>query len=442
MAQALPKPNAGVPPRRRRSSILRLSVIGFSAVALLVGSIGGWAAFANLASAAVAGGSVVIDSNVKKVQHPTGGVVGQIMVKNGDAVQAGQVVLRLDETVTRANLGVVTSQLLQLQGRQARLRAERDVSGAITYPATWNVNDPTLAEIVNGEDKLFRSRVEGLKRQKEQLGERIGQLKQEIVGVNAQRDAKENEIKLIQKELSGVQDLFRKNLVPLNRVTSLQREETRLGGERGALIAQAARSGGQITETELQILSLDEQSRTETLKELRETESRIAELQERKIAAEDQLKRVDLRAPQTGIVHELQVATVGGVIGPAETVMQIVPTEEALAIEVRLNPNDIDQMHVGLPSTVRFTAFNQRTTPEVMGTLSRIAAETSSDQRTGATWFSARISISPEEMGRISHLQILPGMPVEAHITTGKRSALSYFLKPLTDQFARTFREE
>jgi HlyD family secretion protein len=442
MAQALPKPNAGVPPRRRRSSILRLSVIGFSAVALLVGSIGGWAAFANLASAAVAGGSVVIDSNVKKVQHPTGGVVGQIMVKNGDAVQAGQVVLRLDETVTRANLGVVTSQLLQLQGRQARLRAERDASGAITYPATWNVNDPTLAEIVNGEDKLFRSRVEGLKRQKEQLGERIGQLKQEIVGVNAQRDAKENEIKLIQKELSGVQDLFRKNLVPLNRVTSLQREETRLGGERGALIAQAARSGGQITETELQILSLDEQSRTETLKELRETESRIAELQERKIAAEDQLKRVDLRAPQTGIVHELQVATVGGVIGPAETVMQIVPTEEALAIEVRLNPNDIDQMHVGLPSTVRFTAFNQRTTPEVMGTLSRIAAETSSDQRTGATWFSARISISPEEMGRISHLQILPGMPVEAHITTGKRSALSYFLKPLTDQFARTFREE
>jgi HlyD family secretion protein len=379
---------------------------------------------------------------VKKVQHPTGGVVGEILVKNGDHVKAGQVVLRLDETVTRANLGVITSQLIQLTGRRARLDAERDGAETIIFPADLNRADATTQDVINGETKLFESQHEGRKKQKEQLGERIGQLKQEIEGLRSQKISKEREIDLIKQELKGVEDLYRQKLVPLNRLTSLQREETRLDGERGALIAQQARSGGQISEIELQILSLDQEALTTTLRDLREAESRIAELVERKVAAEDQLRRVDLRAPQAGIVHDIQVATVGGVIGPGELLMQIVPTDEAMAIEVRISPTDIDQMHVGLPVTLRFTAFNQRTTPEVMGELSRIAADSTRDERTGAMWFNARVKVTPVELAKISHLQLLPGMPVEAHVTTGERTALSYFLKPLSDQFARTFREE
>jgi HlyD family secretion protein len=428
-------------PRRSRS-IRSQTAIGFVAIAILVGAVGGWGAFAKLSSAAVAPGMVVVDGNVKKVQHPTGGIVGQIFVRNGDKVQAGTVLLRLDETITRSNLGIVTSQLIQLQGRRARLDAERDEAATIAFPADFDLKNEMVADVVSGENKLFESQKAGRDKQKEQLRERIGQLKEEKEGLAAQKVSKEREIDLIRQELKGVQDLYRQKLVPLNRLTALQREETRLDGERGALIASQARAGGQISEIELQILGLDQQARTDTLRDLRETEARIAELVERKVAAEDQLKRVELRAPQAGIVHDVQVATVGGVIGPGEVLMQIVPTEDELAIAVRIAPTDIDQMQPGLPVTLRFTAFNQRTTPELNAALSQIAADATRDPQTGMTWFDARVKVLPEELAKISHLQLLPGMPVEAHVKTGERSALSYFMKPLDDHFARTFNEE
>jgi HlyD family secretion protein len=429
-------------PARRTRSIATHGVVGMTAIALLVASVGGWAAFAKLSSAAVAPGFVVVDSNVKKVQHPTGGVVGEILVKNGDHVKAGQVLLKLDETVTRANLGVVSSQLIQLSGRRARLDAERDEAAEITFPADFDRSNAMTADVISGEERLFASQRLGREKQKEQLQERIGQLKQEIEGLVSQIGAKEREVELIQQEMKGVQDLYRQKLVPLARLTSLQREETRLGGERGALMASKARAAGQISEIELQIIGLEQEAMTATLRDLRETEARISELVERKVAAEDQLKRVELRAPQAGIVHDIQVATVGGVIGPGEVLMQIVPTDDNMAIEVRISPTDIDQMHAGLPVTLRFTAFNQRTTPELQGELARIAADATRDERSGMMWFNARVKVLPEELAKISHLQLLPGMPVEAHVTTGERTALSYFMKPLTDQFARTFREE
>jgi HlyD family secretion protein len=427
---------------RRSRSIGVHATVGLVAIVLLVGVFGGWAALANIASAAVAPGVIVVEGDVKRVQHPTGGVVGEIKVRNGDRVEAGDIVLRLDETVTRANLGVVQSQLLQLRGRMARLMAERDGAEDLVVPAEIDQSDVRAAAVLAGERRLLVSRREGRLRQKDQLGERIGQLRREIDGLDAQRVANEEQTKLIKVELEGVADLYRKKLVPLSRLTALQREAARLDGERGALIAQAARSGGQITEIELQILNLDQEAMTETLRDMRETDAQIDELVEREIAALDQLKRVDLRAPQSGIVHESQVSTVGGVIGPGEVVMQIVPTESQLAIEVRVSPMDVDQIAVGMPCTVRFAAFNQRTTPELQGSLLRIAADATNDERTGMSWFTARVTVPPEEMERIAHLQLLPGMPVEAHIRTGERSVISYLFKPLTDQFARTFREE
>ena len=288
-----------------RRTIRKLNLVGLAITVLLVGGVGGWAATSQLAGAVIAPGTIVVESSVKKVQHPTGGVVGEILVKEGGEVEAGQIVLRLDDTVTRATLGVVRSQLDELMAREARLLAERDDADVIVFPAqlTSGREDPSAATAVAGEQRLFESRRSARTGQRAQLRERIAQTNEEIRGLTAQQEAKESEIKLIAKELVGVAELYQKNLVSISRFTQLQRDQTRLQGERGQLIADIARARGKISETELQIIQLDQDFRTEVLKDLRETQGKIAELKERVTAAEDQLKRVDIRAPQAGNVH-------------------------------------------------------------------------------------------------------------------------------------------
>ena len=263
--------------------------------------------------------------------------------------------LRLDDTVTRATLGVVRSQLDELLAREARLLAERDDADAIVFPAqlTSGREDASVATAVAGEQRLFESRRSARTGQRSQLRERIAQTNEEIRGLSAQQEAKESELKLIAKELVGVTELYKKNLVSISRFTQLQRDQTRLQGERGQLIADIARARGKISETELQIIQLDQDFRTEVLKDLRETQGKIAELKERVTAAEDQLKRIDLRAPQTGVVHQLSVHTVGGVIANGELIMQIVPRADELVVEAKVAPNDIDQIAIGSTAIVR-----------------------------------------------------------------------------------------
>ena len=278
--------------------IRKLNLTGLGITILLVGGLAGWAATAELAGAVIAPGTIVVESSVKKVQHPSGGVVGEILVKEGDRVAAGQTVLRLDDTMTKATLGVVRSQLDELTAREARLLAERDDAPAIVVPPQLidGRDDTSASAAVAGEGKLFESRRTARGGQRAQLHERIAQANEEIRGLSAQQAAKEAGLDLIAQELVGVTDLYKKSLVSISRYTLIQRDQTRLQGEQGQVIAEAARARGKISEIELQILQLDQDFRTEVLKDMRDAQGKIAELKERVTAAEDQLKRVDLRA--------------------------------------------------------------------------------------------------------------------------------------------------
>lgn len=425
-------------------SIRRHLIVGLMIVILLGGGVGGWAATVKLSGALIAQGSVVVDQNVQKVQHPTGGIVGELRVRDGDYVKAGDVLVRLDETVMRANLAIVAKGLDQQLARKARLEAERDGAEKIAFPADLvaRAKDVEIAATLASEEKLFELRRTERAGQKAQLGQRVAQLEQEIGGIEAQQAAKAQEIELITRELTGVRDLYNRNLVQLSRLTQLEREMARLGGERAQLLAVAAQSRGRIAEIRLQIIQIDQNLSSEVAKELRETDGKIGEFVERKVTAEDQLRRVDIRAPQNGFVFQSAVHTIGGVISASDPIMYIVPDNDRLQVEAKVQPQDIAQVKVGQPAVLRFSAFDTRTTPEIDGEVTRVSADTSIDQRTGASYYTIRIGLPPEELKKLGELKLLPGMPVEAFVQTGERTVISYLMKPLYDQFMRAFREK
>jgi HlyD family secretion protein len=431
-------------PLNAGASINRLILVGCAVVAFLAIGLGGWASTAEISGALIAQGSLVVDSNVKKVQHPTGGVVGEVRARDGDRVKAGDILIRLDETVTRANLAIVTKGLTEFYARRARLVAERDGADAVALPKELaaRADDPDVQEAMASERKLFELRRKTRIGQKNQLAERVKQLQEQIIGLTAQQDAKTKEMGFIDKELEGVRDLWAKNLVPITRLSALEREEARLQGERGQLIAAAAEAKGKIVETQLQILEVDHQFTSDVAKELRETDSKIGEYVERKVTAEDQLKRTDIRAPQDGVIFQSTANTVGGVITAGDPVMLVVPEADSLLVEAKVEPRDIDQVQIGQPVVLRFSAFNTRTTPELNGTVVRVGADTSTDQRTGQNYYLVRISMTKDEIERLGDVKLTPGMPVEAFIQTGERTMLTYLVKPLHDQLKRAFREK
>src|SRR3954471_14287078 len=426
-------------------SIRRHLTAGVALVVVLGGGVGGWAVTTELAGSVIGPGNFVVETNTKKVQHPTGGVVGELRVRDGDSVKAGDVVVRLDDTVTRANLAIVVKSLDELAARQAREEAERDGANAPSFPAELLARrqDPDVARLIAGEQKLFETRRSARQGQKAQLKERVGQLQEQISGLNDQISAKKREIALIGDELKGVRELWQKNLVQITRVTALERDAARLEGERGSLVSSIAQTKGKITETELQILQIDQDLRTEVGKDLAEIRGKVSELVEKKVAAEDQLKRVEIRAPQDGMVHQLAVHTVGGVITPnGEPIMLIVPRADALTVEAKIQPQDIDQARLGQKAVLRFSAFNQRTTPELNGEVSRVSADVSQDAKTGAAFYTIRIGVPDAELARLSGLRLVPGMPVESFIQTGERTVISYLTKPLQDQIVKAWREK
>ena len=423
--------------------IERHRLIGTALVVFLTFGIGGWAATANIAGALIAPGSLVVGSHVKKIQHPNGGIVGELRVHDGDHVKKGDILVRLDETETRANLEIYSKGLDELTARKARLQAERDGRTSLTFPRELlaRANDPDVADILASEKRLFEIRRAARLGQKAQLKQRIEQLENEVKGFEAQQAAKAQGIDLITHELSGVRNLYAKKLVSLARMTQLEREKTRLDGERGQLVATVAQSKGKIAEIRLQIIQVDQDLSSEVGKELREIDAKVGEFIERKITAEAQLKRIDIRAPQDGIVFQSAVHTVGGVIKAGEMIMLIVPKTDHLEVEANVRPHDIDQVQIGQSASLRFPAFNSRTTPEIKGTVIRVSADTSTDQRTGQSYYSVRISMPPQEAARLGNVKLLPGMPVEAFLQTGERTVISYLMKPLRDQIARAFTE-
>jgi HlyD family secretion protein len=425
------------------SSIRLHLVVGLSVVVLLVGGLGVWASTAQISGALIAPGSIVVESSVKKVQHPTGGVVGEVRAHDGDHVKTGDIVVRLDDTITKANLAIVTKNLNGLLARGARLEAEQQGLDKIVFPQALldNADDPDVRDVMARETKLFDVRTTGRSGQKAQLRERITQLKEEIAGLTAQAQAKDQEIALVNKELVGVRQLYDQHLVQLTRLTTLERDAARLAGEKAQYVASTAQAKGKITETELQIIQIDKDMVSDVSKDLRETNDKIGEYIERKVTAEDQLRRVDIRAPQDGVVEQSTVHTVGGVIQAGDAIMLVVPQADDLQVEAKVNPQDIDKLQIGEKTLLRLSAFNQRTTPELTGEVIRVSPDVNTDQRSGQSYYTIRVSLPPDEVAKLGEAKLIPGMPVEAFVQTGDRTMMSYLVKPLKDQLMRAFRE-
>ncbi len=430
-------------PSARRS--LGRHMVGISVLALaLVAGVGGWAATTELSSAIIAGGVVVVDDNVKKVQHLTGGIVGELKVKEGDRVEAGQVLIRLDGTTVRANLAIVESTLAQLYARRARLQAERIGAPALEVDENLAsfVSGSAAAKLIEGEKKLFANRRSALAGMKSQLASRRAQLADEIEGLTVQLKAIEDALTLIDQELAGVASLYGQGLVPMQRVTTLKRQRAELEGDRGRYIAARAQARGKSSEIDLQILQLDEDRRSEASKELTDVEAKVAEYEERRTATTDQLRRLDITAPLSGRVYQLAVHTVNGVINPGETLMLVVPEADDLTVEARVAPHDIDQIRVGQPVEIRFSAFNQRTTPEVEAEVVTVAPDLVTDERSGTSYYPLRIRPKPESLAKLTGLSLYPGMPAEVFIKIADRTVISYLTKPLSDQMRHAFRED
>jgi len=416
---------------------------GMLSVVLLAVGVGGWAGFSDISGAIIAPAVVVVSSHEKKVQHGTGGTIAHLFVREGDRVTAGDVLIHLDDTIARANLAIVTKALTALTARKARLEAERDDKTSVEFPALAIASsDPDAAQVLEGESKLFLLRRKARLGQKAQLKERISQLEQEIAGYGLRETAKAKEMHLINRELSGSRELWAKGLLPISKLTALEREATRLEGERGQLLTYVSETRGKISETELQIVQIDRDLGTEVGKDLRETEARIAELSERQIEQEDQLRHLDIRAPETGTILQLSVHTIGGVVAAGETLMLVVPDETTLSVDAKVSPTDIDKVNIGQRVALRFTAFDQRTTPEVEARIETIGADVQADAQKSIPYYAVRLALGADELRKTKHLKLVPGMPAEAFIDTGSRTVVSYLLKPLEDQFHRALRDD
>ena len=405
---------------------------------------GGWFFFMPLAGAVVVPGNLVVQSNVKTIQHPTGGVVAEIKVQNGDRVSAGDLLVRLDPTQAQASLEMVNKQLVEVRAKIARLSAERDNLSQLQIPPELasHADDETVKSLLASEQSLFKARASARISQKDLLQSRVAQLNEEISGLGLQVDSRAKQLELIQGELAGVQDLYDKHLVPLTRLTALQREAARLDGERGQLLSSIAETKSKVGEAELQTVRIDQDFRTDVVKELGDAQGKEAELVERGVAARDLLDRIEIRAPTSGVIHQLAAHTIGGVIRAGDTIMEIVPDTEDLQVEARLQPQDIDHVHTRQTAFVRFSAFNVRTTPQLTGIVSYVSADTSHDQQTSAPFFTVRITLPDDERRRLADQQLVPGMPAEVFMQTGSRTMVSYLFKPIAEQMRRAFVEQ
>jgi HlyD family type I secretion membrane fusion protein len=408
---------------------------------LLVAGVGGWAATAQLSGAVIAQGAVAVDQELKAIQHRDGGIVSEIAVREGDFVRKGQVLIRLEDAQTKAELSIIELQLIELAVRKARLLAERDGLTVIEFPTWLDMTASDIAFIANGERRLFEGNRANRDSRKQQLELGVQQVGEEIKGLEAQKASKDEEIAYLEIEHQKLEGLSEKRLIENTRVYTSNRDRARLLGERGEIDAAIARAKARQSEIQLQIISIDEMARTEAQRELSLVETKLSEQNERKTAIKDRLSRTDIRAPISGTVNELAVHTIGGVITPAEVLVTIVPENAKLKVEVKLAPASIDQVSVGQATRLRFPAFNQRTTPELKGEVVHVSPATTRDANTGETYYMGDIKVAAQELAKLGDRALLPGMPVEVYVTAEERTAISYLVKPITDQFNRALRE-
>lgn len=414
---------------------------GFALAFLLLAGAGGWAATAQLSGAVIAQGQVAVDQKLKAIQHRDGGIVSEIAVREGDRVEQGQVLLRLEDAQTKAELSIIDAQLLELSVRKARLLAERDDLPEIEFPAQLDVSRPEIRAIVNGETRLFTGNRVNRESQKQQLELGVDQIGEEVKGLESQKISKSDEIVLVKVEVAKLKSLADKRLIERGPVYTSERDLVRLSGEQGEIDAAIARARARINEIRLQIIAIDDSARTEAQRELTLVETKISELADRHMAISDRLSRTEIRAPISGTVNELNIHTIGGVVTPAQVLVTIVPEDAKLNVSIKLDPASIDQVEIGQSARLRLTALNQRTTPELTGFVSHVSPATARDPSTGQTYYTGDVEIGPDELAKIGDSRLIPGMPTEVYITTTERTALSYLMKPITDQFNRAFRE-
>ncbi|WP_370270065.1 HlyD family type I secretion periplasmic adaptor subunit [Nioella sp.] len=418
--------------------------LGYIAIAVLVGGFGAWAALSNIAGAVVASGQIEVDRNRQAVQHPQGGVVLTLDVIEGQRVAEGEVLMRLDPSTIHSNLAVIRAQLNEWRARQARLEAERDLATRIAFPSDLletAATDPDLADVLEGQRNLFAARAETLAQEVDQLGRRADQIRAQIDGFTAQDQALRDQRSLVLAELENVQNLVERGLAEASRALTLQREAARLLGSIGEIEAASAEAEGRITEIELQVLQQQTARREEAIAELREVRVQQAELIERERVLERQLEDSEIRAPVAGVVYGLAVFGTRSVVQAAEPVLYLVPQDRPLVISTRIAPTDVDEVFVGQSVTLRFPAFDMRSTPELFGQVRQVSADAFVDSASGASFYEAEIVLNEGEASRLGGETLLPGMPVEAFIRTEDRTPLTYLLRPLTDYFNRAFRE-
>ncbi|GAA6147445.1 HlyD family type I secretion periplasmic adaptor subunit [Pseudooceanicola nitratireducens] len=420
-------------------------IVGALTIFALVGGFGVWSVFTKISGAVIASGQLEVDRNRQVVQHLDGGVVTQILVDEGDRVEAGQLLIRLDDTQLRSQLAIAEGQLFELMARRGRLEAERDGRETLEF-------DPLLVEaaatreepreLMDGQSRLAEARRESLEKEIEQLEKRSSQIDSQIEGIDAQRQAMSEQLELIQDELADQQSLLDRGLAQASRVSALRRENSSLSGSMGELGAQRAQAEGRITEIEIEILKLDTTRREEAITRLRDLQYRELELKEQRRALLEQLNRLDVTAPVGGVVYGLQVYAERSVLRPADPVLYIVPQDRPLIIAARVEPIHIDQLHMDQPVTLRFSAFDQRTTPELEGHVVQISADAFVDEATGRSYYRTEVELNEGELAKLPQGSILiPGMPVEAFIKTRERTPMAYFMEPFMTYFAKAFRE-
>ncbi len=401
-------------------------VAGIATIAATFGGFGTWAALASLDSAAIAPGVVVVESERKSVQHLEGGLVKEILVRNGDPVARGDVLVRLENTHAKALHDVIRGEIDAARAEAARLVAERDGLEDIAFPEDIlaRAQVPKVAEALQGQRNLFAARRTSLEGQVAILEQSIAQFREEIEGLRSEQAAREQQLKILKDELA------------------YERKIAELAGEKGRFMANVSRAEQGIGEAQLRISQLEKSVREEVVGKLRDVQERIFGLEERLVAAEDVLSRTEIRAPTAGVVMGMRVHTTGGVVAPGQELLQVVPVGDRLVIEAQVNPIDIDDVAVGQQATLRLTAFKLRSTPIIVGTLVNVSADRLLDEHTGTPYYLARIEVPKEALETLGELTLQPGMPVEALIKTGARTALGYMLSPLTDNMARAFREK
>ncbi|WP_305969211.1 MULTISPECIES: HlyD family type I secretion periplasmic adaptor subunit [unclassified Mameliella] len=425
---------------------LRMPMIfGIIGLSILVGGFGTWAATTNISGAIVASGQIEVDQNRQVVQHPDGGVVAKILVDEGDTVEEGQVLIRLDPTLLLSELAIIEGQLYEMMSRRARLQAERDGKDEIVFAEEVlkrAETDPEVAELVEGQRNLFFARRDSVEGEIGQLRKRSEQIADQVVGIVAQQEALDRQLDLIQQELVNKEGLRAQGLVRQPEILALQREQARLAGSVGELKASKAQAEGRITEIDIQILSLQTKRREEAITTLRDLQFRQRELAEKRQAILERLNRLDITAPVGGVIYGLTIFTPRSVIRPADPVLFIVPQDRPLVIAAQVEPIHIDKLFVDQEVSLRFSSLDQRETPELFGRVVQISADAFEDQNSRVRYYRAEIVLSEGEIDRLPEdAALIPGMPVEAFIRTEDRTPLAYLVKPFTDYFAKAFRE-